>query len=86
MFGEISFNRAANEMYKSIENTTKPGQTKTEYELVKGLALLFRRELSKSDEMFDDQIMQKKIQQYVKQLTNDNQSSIDTDYIGLKET
>ena len=65
MFGEISFDRAADEIFKSMGKIKKTGQPEAYDELVKGMALLYRRELNKTDEVFDEEVMHIKVQQYV---------------------
>jgi hypothetical protein len=53
MFGEISFDKAADQMFKLLEK----GEPGVDHELAKGMALLYRHEADKTQGMLEDEIM-----------------------------
>ena len=74
MYGEISYERAAREIFDG-----KEGQDSAERQRQKGMALLLRRELGKTDDAQEDEALTRKIQDYILQLS-EALPSIESDY------
>ena len=65
MYGEISFDRAANEIFEEKEEGSKAQEKLDE---AKGMALLYRSGLKKTDDQKQDELITEEIQQYVQKL------------------
>ena len=74
VYGEISYDRAVNELFEKNEDVVEENK-----DAAKGLALLYRAELKKTDDMKQDEILTNEIQQYVQKLLQE-MPAFKTDY------